>query len=51
MKVQTAQATPFLIATQTLMIFLQTNLKPSQLSLSEEQPSHTDNISAGAEEY
>lgn len=57
MKVQTALTTqqqPFLIFKQTPMTFLQTNKTPAQAawrSLSEEQPSHTDNTSAGAEEY
>lgn len=45
--------TDFLITTRTLMISVQTKSKActSQLSLSEEQPSHIDGISAGAEEY
>lgn len=37
-----------------LKTFLQTNLKPALTargSLLEKQPSHTDNTSAGAEEY
>lgn len=54
MKVQTALATqqqPFLTFKRTSMVFLQTNLHAARGSVSEEQPSHTDNTSAGAEEY
>lgn len=56
MKVQTALATQqhLFSSSKTLTTFLQANPTPAyaaRVSLSEEQQTHTDNTSAGAEEY